>query len=225
MISELILKKAAAEAAQALRDSHPAPAECEHEFSPSFQRKMRRILRKAKHPVIYRLSQYAACFALVIALVGGAWLTVDTETRAAFFTWVKEQYETFVEYRSTGEAPQENTIPEYELTWLPDGFSSQEEQELDGCTYRIYSDDSGRRIIFFYMQGGDAASLFITSDYVEIRPVQIGDIHADFYQAGEETSSNALVWISEEDGLVFYIMANLSEDMMIKLAESVKKII
>ena len=39
MISEEMLKKAAAEADQAIRDSLPAPAECEHEFSPSFQRK------------------------------------------------------------------------------------------------------------------------------------------------------------------------------------------
>ena len=40
MISDEMLKKATAEADQAIRDSLPAPAECEHEFSPSFQRKM-----------------------------------------------------------------------------------------------------------------------------------------------------------------------------------------
>ena len=53
MISEEMLKKAAAEAEQAIRDSLPAPAACKHEFSPSFQRKMRRAFRKAKHPIIY----------------------------------------------------------------------------------------------------------------------------------------------------------------------------
>ena len=47
MISDEMLKKATAEADQAIRDSLPAPAECEHEFSPSFQRKMRRTFRKA----------------------------------------------------------------------------------------------------------------------------------------------------------------------------------
>lgn len=52
MISDEMLKKATAEADQAIRDSLPAPAECEHEFSPSFQRKMRRTFRKAKYPVI-----------------------------------------------------------------------------------------------------------------------------------------------------------------------------
>lgn len=93
MISEEMLKKAAAEADQAIRDSLPAPADCKHEFSPSFQRKMRRTFRKANHPVIYKLPKYAACFVLVIALAGGTWLTVDVEARAAFFAWVREQYE------------------------------------------------------------------------------------------------------------------------------------
>ena len=116
MISEEMLKKAAAEADQAIRDSLPAPAECEHEFSPSFQRKMRRTFRKAKHPVIYKLPKYAACFVLAVALASGTWLTVDVEARAAFFAWVREQYEAFVEYRFIGEAPQENTIVKYELS-------------------------------------------------------------------------------------------------------------
>ncbi len=223
MISEEMLKKAAAEADQAIRDSLPAPAECEHEFSPLFQRKMRRTFRKAKHPIIYKLPKYAACFVLAVVLTSGTWLTVDAEARAAFFAWVREQYEAFVEYRFIGETPQENTTVEYELTWLPKGFSLQSEQDLDGGTYLTYTNDSGRRIMFSYLQGDDAASLFIASDYTEIRSIRIGDIHADFYQANEEASSNMLVWSSEEDDLAFYIMADLSEDTMIKLAKGVQK--
>ena len=148
MISEEMLKKAAAEADQAIRDSLPAPAECEHEFSPSFQKKMRRTFRKAKHPVIYKLPKYAACFVLTVALASGTWLTVDAEARAAFFAWVREQYAAFVEYRFIGEAPQENTIVEYELTWLPEGFSFQKEQDLSNSTYLTYANDSGQRILF-----------------------------------------------------------------------------
>lgn len=223
MISEEMLKKAAAEADQAIRDSLPAPAECEREFSPSFQRKMHRIFRSEKHPVIYKLPRYVACFVLVVILVSSTLLTFNTEVRAAFFAWVREQYESFVEYRFIGEAPQENTVVEYELTWLPEGFSFQKEQDLDGGTYLTYADDSGRRIIFSYLQGTDAASLFVTSDYTEIRSIQIGNIHADFYQANEKASSNMLVWTSEEDDLAFYIMADLSEDTMIKLARGVQK--
>lgn len=223
MISEEMLKRAAAEADQVIRNSLPAPSDCKHEFSPLFQRKIRRTFRKAKHPVIYKLPKYVACFILAVNIPICTWLTVDAEARTAFFAWVREQYEAFVEYRFIGEVPQENTIVEYELTWLPEGFSFQKKQDLDGGTYLTYTDDSGRRIIFSCLQGDDAASLFVTSDYAETRSVQIGNIHADLYKANEEASSNILVWTSEEDDLAFYIMADLSEDTMIKLAEGVQK--
>lgn len=223
MISEEMLKKAAAEADQAIRDSLPAPAECEHEFSPSFQRKMRRTFRKAKHPVIYKLPKYAACFILAVALASGTWLTVDAEARAAFFAWVREQYESFVEYGFIGEPPQESNAVEYDLTWLPSEFHLIDKQAIDGNTLMIYADDSGQRITFSYSHGDNATSLFVASDYTEVKSVQVGNIKADFYQAGEEASANVLVWLSEEDTFCFCIMADLSEDTMIKLAENVQK--
>ena len=223
MISDETLKKATAEADQAIRDSLPAPAECEHEFSPSFERKMRRTFRKAKHPVIYKLPRYAACFVLAVALASGTWLTVDAEARAAFLAWVREQYEAFVEYRFIGEAPQENTTVEYELTWLPEGFSFQKEQRLGNSTYITYTDNSGQRIIFSYLQGNDSTSLFMAADYTEVQSVQIGNTKADFYQASQETAPNGLVWISEEENLCFCITAPLSKDTIIKMAEGIQK--
>lgn len=223
MISEEMLKKAAAEADQAIRDSLPAPADCKHEFSPSFQRKMRRTFRKAKHPVIYKLPKYAACFVLAVALASGTWLTVDAEARAAFFAWVREQYEAFVEYRFTGEAPQENEIMDYDLTWLPEGFSYQKKQSLGNSTYLTYVNASGQRILFSYLQGTDSTSLFMVSDYTEIQSVQIGNINADFYQAGQETSPNGLVWVSEEENMCFCITASLPKGTIIKLAEGIQK--
>ena len=223
MISEEMIKNAATEADQAIRDSLPAPAKCEHKFSPLFQRKMCRSFRMVKHPVIYKLPRYAACFVLAAALASGTWLTANAEARTAFFAWMREQYEAFVEYRFTGEASQENESADYELTWLPEGFSLQKEQNLDGGTYLTYTDDSGQRIIFSCLKGDDAASLFVTSDYTEVQSTQVGDICADFYQADGEASSNMLVWSSAENDLVFYIMADVPESTMIKMAEGVQK--
>lgn len=140
-----------------------------------------------------------------------------------FFAWMREQYEAFVEYRFAGEASQENEAVDYELTWLPEGFSLQKEQNLDGGTYLTYTDDSGQRIIFSCLKGDDAASLFVTSDYTEVQSTQVGDICADFYQADGEASSNMLVWSSAENDLVFYIMADIPESTMIKMAEGVQK--
>lgn len=222
MVNEEMLKKAADEAAQKIMASFPVPQECKHEFSPSFHKKMRRVFHKANHPVIYKLPRWVAGIVLVVILAGGTELTVDAEARAAFFAWVREKYEAFVEYRFTGDASDEGNTDAYELAWLPDGFSLMEEHVLGGSTLMIYTNDFGQRITFSYLQGDDAVSMFITSDYVEVKTVQIGDIKADYYRAGQEESADALVWISEKGDITFSILANLPEDIVIKLAEGVK---
>lgn len=47
--------------------------------------------------------------------------------------------EAFVEYRFIGEAPQESEIVDYELAWLPEGFSFQKEQSLGNSSYLTYA--------------------------------------------------------------------------------------
>lgn len=223
MISEEMLKKAAAEADQAIRDSLPAPADCKREFSPSFQRKMRRIFRKANHPVIYKLPKYAACFVLVVALAGGTWLTVDVEARAAFFAWVREQYEAFVEYRFIGEAPQESEIVDYELTWLPEGYSEKESHILAGSSITMYTSESGQIIQFSYSQGGDATSLFVKSNYSKILPIELENVVAEYYEAENQGDANALTWTSADGKIMFCITAFEPKEALVKMAESVTK--
>lgn len=223
MISEEMLKKAAAEADQAIRDSLPAPAECEHEFSPSFQRKMRRTFRKAKHPVIYKLPKYAACFVLSVAIASGTWLTVDAEARATFFAWVREQYEAFVEYRFIGDAPQESEIVDYELTWLPDGYSEIESHILAGSMITVYKSETGRIIQFSYSQGGDATSLFVKSNYSKIIQIELGNVIAEYYVAENQSDANALTWMSEDGEIMFCITAFEPKEVLVKMAESVTK--
>ena len=222
MISEEMLKRAAAEADQAIRESLPAPEECKHEFSPLFQKKMHRIFRKAKHPVLYKLPKRVACFILVAILFSGTWLTFDVEARAAFFAWVREQYETFVEYRFTGQFPIENVDKQYEPTWLPEGFSMLKTRVASEKTYITYENDSGERITFSYLKGNDALSLFLASDYEKIYSVQVGNNSAEFYEAAEESSANALVWISEDD-ICFCIIGAFPEGTLVKMAESVQE--
>lgn len=160
------------EADQIIRDSLPAPAECEHNFSPSFQKKMRRIFRRAKHPVVYKLPKYAACFVLIVALASSTWLTVDAEARTAFFAWVREQYETYIEYKFLGRGQADNIDTQYSPTWLPDGFSMLKCNVAPEKTHIIYENDSGMRLTFLSLKEADALSMFLSSDYKEMHDCQ-----------------------------------------------------
>ena len=68
MIGEERLRAAAAEADQAVLNSLPAASECEHKFSKSFEKKMRRISRRAQHPILCRLPKQVACVFLIAVL-------------------------------------------------------------------------------------------------------------------------------------------------------------
>lgn len=83
MITDKMLAQAAAELATAINESLPDPKDCTHEFSAEFERKMKRITRRANHPILYRTLRSVASIILVITIGFGSVLAVSAEARAA----------------------------------------------------------------------------------------------------------------------------------------------
>ena len=90
MIHKDKLSASAAKATMAIIDSLPAPGECSHEFTPRFQKKMQRTIRRAKHPIIYNIPKRVACFIIAAIIIGSTWLTVDADARTEIFAWIRE---------------------------------------------------------------------------------------------------------------------------------------
>ena len=93
MISEEALRQAAAEASDCLVRSLDEAGIPVHNFSARFERKMRRLIRRTRHPAAYRALVRVACAFLAFLLGSGVFLAVNPEARAAFFGWVRTQYE------------------------------------------------------------------------------------------------------------------------------------
>ena len=87
--------------------------ENQHTFSAKFERKMKRLIRKADHPLLYRGLRGVASILLAILIGGGTWLAVDVEARAAFIGWLREVYDNIFAYRlvSLGSDCFSRTIP------------------------------------------------------------------------------------------------------------------
>ena len=155
--------------------------------------------------------EYLACKAKLFA-----------EARAAFFAWVREQYETFIEYRFVGDTTQNDKSKQYELTQLPDGFFETNRMESKGNAVVIYQNGSGKTIQFTYSQGDDSISLFLESNTSDVQIVRIGNIDAEFYLSSDPDISNGLVWQSEDRNTFFCITSTLPQEVMLRLAESVQ---
>lgn len=98
MINDVSLRKAAAELATAVNENLPDPKECVHQFSPDFEKKIKRLTRKTKHPIIHHCLRNIASFLLIIIIGFCGVLAFSSDARATVFGWVKEQYRSFYEY-------------------------------------------------------------------------------------------------------------------------------
>lgn len=226
MITDEMLQKAAAKSAAAYADSVCVgfDRDTPHAFSPAFEQKMEKLLRKTKHPQLRRVLQNIAAILLAVLVGAGVWLTVDTTARATFFHWVREVYETHIVYRFSGEAPA-GVLPEYRPGWLPDGYREVSVSGDDHLRNVLY-DNSGleteNTLIFTYHHTDKGTLHVIFDPDSEGIAVQVNGLPGHFYPAGNTSDSNSLVWIDQNTGIMFALTSHLSLDDILHIAESLE---
>ena len=193
----------------------------EHDFSPAFEKKMQKLIRRANHPIRYQVMKIAACLLLTAFLSGCAVLAVSPEARAAFEGWVREIYDTWVVYHynsTTKETPQ-NVI--YRPTWVPNGYEEEHESEQPNKMSIIYKNDNDDMLLFLYSNDPYSISLYVDQEYKHIEQVEVGNNFAYLYMDQREGADNGIVWTASETGTIFLIFAPVSDTDLIKMAESV----
>ena len=220
MISEDVLRRAAREAGQAVMDSLPPEDQCHHQFSDGFEKKMRRLRRRTSHPAARKVLVRAAGFFLALLLSGTVWLSLDARARDAFFGWLRVVRSTHFTYTLVDE-PAEHAEPQsYRPTELPDDWTEIDVwNDASGVTV-VYMDGEGRINYFnVLIPGVGVLSVGDTKDPVTVA-MQNGT--ADYYAGIDEGDNNALVW--SDEGLLFSLLAQLSQEELVHVAESVKNI-
>ena len=59
-------------------------------------------------------------------------------------------------------------------------------------------------------------------EHAEVKEVFVGTCSADLYIEHGEGLTSAIVWINSEEGAIFMISGTLSEDELMKIAETVE---
>lgn len=197
----------------------------EQDFSPQFEKKMRKLVRRGNHPIRYRVAQIAACLLLAALLSGCTVLAISPEARAAFAGWVREVYENAFVYRFYGEEQGESYADTaYRLTWLPEGYREAERPDLAGMGNVLYRDDAGGLVVLAYATDPEAFSLSVYPEHATVRKTQVHGRPADLYLDEQEGNRNLIVWTEEETGQFFYVSGPQGEDELVKMAESVEKV-
>lgn len=223
MITEEMLRAAAARSSEIYANNleNGYDPNVQHEFSPAFEKKIRKLKRKANHPIFHQTMRRVASFALVLLISGSIVITANAEARAAFVGWVKEVYETYFVYRFENGSDLNKELVDYRPTLLPDGYTESYSDTAEDTIIVVYTNEKGEMLKFSYSHNPDNTTWFVGTDPLTVQMVTINGVSGEAITASEIGSANAIMWITTEN-TAFNISGFLSVEDLVAVAESVQ---
>lgn len=210
-------------------------AEEEQEVSPAFEARMTSLLQQQKRRKWFRrIACTAASLLLFLVIGGGLFLTFDLEARAMAMAWCRSVSAEKYTYRFT-EDRRGQPLPDYEATWLPEGYCHSRTRRYKNTTLVGYKkeDPKARYVIpmgFEYFWISDQVTMIVGKyggHTVTEQAVTVNGIPAHLYEdfnPWNETTHYILVWMDQEAGLVFRLGTSLSAEETIAVAESIRPV-
>ena len=194
----------------------------EHAFSSAFERRMKKLLRRSRHPVLYQALCAAACLLLALLLSGCAVLAVSPEVREAFEGWVRSVYYDTLVYTYTGSQGESPKNMLYRPLWLPEGYEVYDESPNLSLPMASYRNEAEEDITLITYGSVESMSLNIVRDEdVVEKQVLVAGKKADLY-LDSDGGSNFLIWTDDGKHLIFVLMGHFTEKEALRIAESVR---
>lgn len=214
-MTEKQLRQAAEEYVQTLAEGLDAPEE--HTFSRRFERKMRGLLAKSAHPAWAAFGRAVASFVMVLLVLFGSVLAVDTEARELFLGWFRQQMDGAVHFSSRNPS-QEDT--QYQLTWIPEGYEFYDlVQEYGGETV-LYANEAGDLLRFTYLHSSENGETYLFAGEHDEKQISVQDMTGTLYLPHDTINGKDLIW-QNEAGTLFEISGRCDENVLLRMAESV----
>ena len=198
-------------------------------FAPSrrHKRRMRAMLanpsgwlRGRERPLWRQAVRRAAVFLVVCGMPLAGVMAFSPAARTAMVRWVVERSGDGIRYTYSGEQSPE-TLPQYEITALPEGFVETERDVLPGRVDVIYENPSGDVIwlSYVFMRQG-ALTSFDTTD-ANAFDVTVNQLPGIFFEARTPGNLNTLRWIDPDLNMHFIVDGCFDLDVLLHIAESI----
>lgn len=217
-VFDAILRKAFTEAFErevTEIEAQPSAAESLPEKYRKAERKYYNKKMKQSSDTYAVLRKIAACI-LICLSVGFAALMAIPTVRASVWDSVVNFYEKYIKFDFNVTSVGEETIGEYTLGYVPDGFVRTSEMET--ALKNIYIYENGDHIFnvrYYYPEGNTIA---YDDEGGKIHIIEINGV--DGYMVEYPDGTYALVW--QHKNIIFTVDGDISVNEMKKIAEKIK---
>lgn len=193
-----------------------------HEFSPKFKRKMKKLIRRRKKPyykIINTVGKRVACITVILLVASSVTVMSVKALREAVANFFIDIYEKFSTVQPVDDVDAPETIEDiYGITYGLDDFEV------------VYKDISGRQYDITYVNGEqvinysqfiiDSYNMNLNTEDAEILTIDINGDEAICYFDNNDYWN--IIW--NNGTYVIMISSNISKDVLIDMVKSVQKV-
>ena len=223
MISDDLLKMAAEAYAEAMNEVLPSPDACRHAFSPAFEKKMKRLIRKTNHPFYSRWYSKAACAMIAVVAAFAILICTVPSVRASMLSWTREQWPAWYRFSSAGIERADGSS-QYCPGWLPEDCRLFDEYKDETGGGYYYEDREGYILSFLYMYPSEGSSLYFEGQDMTEEPVKINGRTGIYYAARNPEENDVIIWHNTSGEIMFFLTGHYDQNSMLRIAEKIKRI-
>ena len=191
-------------------------------FSNAFEKKIKKLMRRADHPILYRTLKRIAVILLTLLIAGTVWISVDADAMAVFFGWFNEVIGNSFVYHHN-ESANGNTKPvDYRPLWIPDGYSENTVNVFVDETTVLYKSEAKGYLRFSYIISLEKRTWYLDITDADIKDCCVNAQPAQLFISKLDSVASGITWTTEDS--VFLITGFVTEAELIRMAESVEEI-
>ena len=199
-------------------------AEETHEFSPQFEKKMRKLINSiGRKDRIKKFKRFAAksvvVLSIVFTLIFGGLLT-QPEVFASVQNVFRSVFDKYDKYEYVGEEVTfDNFNDGIRLEYVPDGYCLSEGLYSSFNVTLFYTNNTDE-ITFEYAIANGLVSYY-DNEHNSYETINLNGIEYQYYESSDVDFDNKLIWY--ENGYMFGIYAHFPKEELVKIAENLKK--
>lgn len=183
----------------------------------------RKFALRYHEPWEHRLQRWAVTAALLLVLCGYAMFLVP-QLRVWAVNILSSWHEEYLEYSFTYKgATDELTLPEIEVTYVPQGYVLVYDEIWLGLS-RSFDYDNAEKVMLNIDVAvvRDGMNWYFDNEHQKMQYVNLADgTEARLLEAVEEGRTSSLVWTNKEGTIAFSIVGHLPKEEMLKIANGI----